>query len=232
MDDLDRLYFEFVETLRRERPAALTEPLTVVELHEQVIPYRRVRNPVGFRSNGDYETALTRLLSGERGYLLSDRDMQEELKAGLDDVVPNIRRYRAFPGTRVWLNPEAIPPPGDIRYAPPELREQIDWLSQGKDSAAESHEPEREGAGAGFAAVDEPATGAGAGAETLARPEAGPGLCPRCGLRPPEAAAFCPYCGCRLSADRCRNCGAEMESAWRFCADCGAPRARRPAGSA
>ena len=45
MDDLDRLYFEFVEIARRERGAALGEPLTVFELHDERIPYRRVRDP-------------------------------------------------------------------------------------------------------------------------------------------------------------------------------------------
>jgi hypothetical protein len=229
MDDLDRLYIEFVEILRRERPSALTEPLTVAELHEVVIPYRRVRNPVGLRSNDDYENALTRLLSGERGYVLSDRDMQEELKAGLKDVVPDTRRYRAFPDARVWLNPEEIPPPGDIRYAPPELREQVDWLSQATPGPDQPREPET---GAGAASVDEPATGAVAGAESRARPESALGVCPRCGVSPPEGAAFCPYCGSRLSAGRCRSCGADMEPAWRFCADCGAPRDRRSADSA
>jgi hypothetical protein len=229
MDDLDRLYFEFVETLRRERPSALTEPLTVAELHELVIPYRRVRNPVGFRSNDDYEAALTRLLSGERGYVLSDRDIQEELKAGLNDVVQDTCRYRAFPDARVWLNPEEIPPPGDIRYAPPELREQVDWLSQATAGPDQPGEPQ---SGADVASVDEPATGAVPGAESRARPESALGDCARCGVSPPEGAAFCPYCGSRLSADRCRNCGADMEPAWRFCADCGAPRDRRSADSA
>lgn len=224
MDDLDRLYFEFVEILRRERPSALSEPFTVAELHELVIPYRRVRNPVGFRSNDDYEAALTRLLSGERGYVLSDRDMQEELKAGLNGVVPDTRRYRAFPDARVWLNPEEIPPPGDIRYAPPELREQIERLSRATAGPEEPRELETDDAATGEPGVEKPATSVVAGAESPARLESGLGLCPRCGVSPPEGAAFCPHCGSRLSADRCRNCGADMEPAWRFCADCGAPR--------
>jgi len=138
MDDLDRLYVEFVELLRRERPEALTEAFTVSELHDRLIPYRRIRDSADLRSNDDYEAALSRLLAGERGYLLSDGRMQEEVRAGLDETLPDIRRYRAFPDVRVRLNPKEIPPPGDIRFAPPELREQADW------TAPRSAEPEPE----------------------------------------------------------------------------------------
>lgn len=137
MDDLDRLYFEFVEVARRERGAALTEPLTVNELHDELIPYRRVRDPADLRSNDDYELALSRMLAGERGYLRSDGSMQDELRAGLEETLPDIRRYRAFPDARVWLNPSEIPPPGHIRYAPPELRDQVEWTTpRAEDDAA------------------------------------------------------------------------------------------------
>jgi hypothetical protein len=136
MDDLDRLYYEFVETLRHERPSGLSEKFGVLEVHSELIPYRRVRNLVGFRSNDDYEVALSRLLSGERGYLLCDGDMQAELRAGLEEPLPDINRYKAFPDVRVWLNAEIIPPPGDIRYAPPEMRERSEWATPAVESAS------------------------------------------------------------------------------------------------
>ncbi len=129
MDDLDRLYFEFVEITRRERGTALTDPMTVLELHDELVPYRRVRDPADLRSNDDYEFALSRLLAGERGYVLSDGNMQDEVRAGLEETLPDIRRYRAFPDARVWLNPEKIPPPGDIRFAPPEVRDRAEWYA-------------------------------------------------------------------------------------------------------
>ncbi|MGD2217521.1 MAG: zinc ribbon domain-containing protein [Gemmatimonadales bacterium] len=218
MDDLDRLYYEFVEILRRERPSVLKdEALTIAEVHEQIIPYRRIRNRVGLGSHGDYEATLSRLLSGERDYLLSDRDVQEELRAGLVESLPDIRRFLAFPDVRVWLNAEKVPPPGDIRYAPPELREGVDWVSE----AIESHEEER-------------AAELEAGAEAMAAAEAeaaGPAFCPMCGGEAPESAAFCPFCGRRLTAEACPTCSADLDPAWSFCARCGTPRPG-PAGSA
>lgn len=210
MDDLDRLYYEFVEILRRERPSALKdEALTIAEVHEQVIPYRRVRNRVGLGSHGDYEATLTRLLAGERDYLLGDRDVQEELRAGLAEALPDIRRFLAFPDVRVWLNSDKVPPPGDIRYAPPELREGVDWVVEAiarEEGAAESEAADESAAAA---QESEPAASA---------------FCPMCGGETPASAAFCPFCGRRLTPEACRGCGADLDPVWSFCPRCGSPR--------
>jgi len=215
MDDLDRLYYEFVEILRRERPSALKdETLTIAEVHEQIIPYRRVRNRAGLGSHGDYEATLSRLLAGEREYLLGERAVQEELRAGLQESLPDIRRFLAFPDVRVRLNPDRVPPPGDIRYAPPELREGVDWVSE----AIESHQEER-------AAESEAGQQSGTGG---AAEPAGPAFCPMCGAEAPQAAAFCPFCGRRLAPEACSTCGADLDPVWSFCPRCGT---RRP-GSA
>jgi len=253
MDNLDRLYFEFVEVARRERGTALIEPLTVFELHDELIPYRRVRDPADLRSNDDYELALSRMLAGERGYLLGDGSMQDELRAGLEETLPDIRRYRAFPDTRVWLNPDEIPPPGHIRYAPPELRDQEEWSApRVEDDAAlpdlhteEAIVEERRIEEEEFleeAELDDVVLQDDHAEEipeltdedadvpessTVTNPAAELETCPHCGTDSPLAAIFCPFCGTRLIPKNCETCGAELESAWRFCAACGAPRSGR-----
>ncbi len=245
MDDLDRLFLEFVDILRSERPAEVKEPFAVSEVTERLIPYPKVRNRAGFRSNDDYQTALSRLLAGERGYLLSEGPMQEELQAGLAEPLPDIRRYRAFADSRVWLNPEEIPPPGDIRYAPPELREQVEWeaaeeearrieasrneasaaASQGGSSAPTQSDEARAGEDRFDRAPSAaPATGEEAAAELS--------VCADCDAALPDAALYCPYCGYQVSATTCRSCGAELDLAWRFCARCGTPRPGWPGESA
>lgn len=241
MDDLDRLFFELVESLRRERPAALAGPITVGELHERVIPYRLVRDAVGFRSNDDYESTFCRLAAGERSYLLGDRVMQEELREASSDLLPDIRRHRAYKDEQVWLNPAAIPPPGDTRYAPPELRERTAQMvttgepdAGGEDAvearrdAADPAEPLDEAdvspigsgdtnrsqelvAGATEEATSGDLSSLGGGVET----------CPTCGDRPPGGAAFCPFCGARLRPALCSGCGSALEPSWRFCPTCG-----------
>jgi hypothetical protein len=229
MDDLDRLYYEFVEILRRERPALLREPFTVLELHDQLIPYRRVRNPVGLLSNDDYEAVVSRLLSGERGYVLGDAVVQGELRSGLEEALPDIRRYRAFPEARIWLDTEQIPPPGHIRYAPPEVREGTDWLEAIETQELESEPPVDPGQPAEAAAEGTEAAAEETAGEEAAASEAGP--CPVCAATVPGAAAFCPFCGARLAPGTCRICGASLDAAWRFCAGCGTPREGRQAES-
>ncbi len=241
MDDLDRLFIEFVDILRRERPAQVKEPFAVSDVTEHIIPYSKVRNRAGFRSNDDYETALSRLLSGERGYLLSEGPMQEELTAGLGEPLPDIRRYRAFGDSRVWLNPEEIPPPGDTRYAPPELRERVEREAEAEAHRVESPltqvpgaEPHGEaGQPAAMAEGDEEherpdlaVLPTAASSEEVAASPVPP--CPECDAALPEAALYCPFCGYPVSATTCRSCGSELDRAWRFCARCGTPR---PGGS-
>jgi hypothetical protein len=241
MDDLDRLYVELVESLRRQQPAALTRSLTVFELHEQLVPYRRVRNSIGFSSNDEYEVALSRLLAGERGYLLGDGEMQGNLRTGLEETLPDIRRYQSFPEHRVSLNPEGIPPPGDTRYAPPELRERaagatdaVDIRELAPDQGAESADPEEAMAGSEPpAASPEPdaidasgGEGVAHSPETVELPREELELCHACGLELPDAASYCPFCGSPVTFGLCKACGTELEPTWRFCAKCGLPRDR------
>ncbi|UCF19699.1 MAG: zinc ribbon domain-containing protein [Gemmatimonadota bacterium] len=241
MDDLDRLYFAMVETLRREKPSALREPLRVLELHERLIPYRRVRNRVGFVSNDDYEIALTRLLSGERNYIEGDRDMQAELSAGLAEILPDTRRYLAFPETRVRLNPREIPPPGDTRYAPPEVQEaarrpeenagtQVDSATGRPDKQAEEEEGPAVVDSAEVALVE---SGAAAVDESVARGSREHfDDCPRCKGQLPDRADYCPHCGCGLQPESCLVCGAELEATWSYCARCGSRRGEAAGESA
>lgn len=137
MDDLDRLYLELVESLRGHGKG-LGETVRVREMHEELIPYRRVRDRVGFRSNGEYQVALSRLLSGERGYLKADAALQESVREALFAPVPDARRFRAFPDAEVRLEPGAVPPPSDTRYAPPEVRKRAArlWSEMGPKPAS------------------------------------------------------------------------------------------------
>lgn len=238
MDDLDRLFHELVDSVRRERPAALLKPLAVVDVHERLVPYRRVRDALGFRSNEDYETALSRLLSGERGYLFGDGELQPDLRAGLGELVADIRRYRTHPQAQIWLNPEKIPPPGDIRYAPPEVRERTDWARAAVEAPtpdAEETDPLTDPPLDSAAAAQPDWTGSDDATGNEATSDesdseapngmaaAGARPCPECAEPLPGEAAFCPFCGFPVSGE-CGSCGAAMQPRWRYCAACGKPR--------
>src|SRR5947208_17071100 len=87
MDDLDRLFQRLVHNIRNGHAEYLSVPFTVQELYDTLVPYRHYRRDLGIDTNQDYEAAVTRLLSGEKGYKRADKDMQD--RRTINDTVPN-----------------------------------------------------------------------------------------------------------------------------------------------
>ncbi len=108
MDDLDRVFHRLVSNIRHRHPEYLTLPFTVQELYETLIPYRHHRRELGIETNQDYEIAVTRLLSGERDYLMSDPEMRDKLEAELASPHLDTGAFREFAGAKVSLAPEAL----------------------------------------------------------------------------------------------------------------------------
>ncbi len=232
MDDLDRLYIELVEVLRCDRADKLEEPLTIAELHRERVPYQRVREPAGLRSHDDYELALARLLSGERGYVTTEAaDMQAEVGAGLEETYPDVRRFHAFSDVLVKLNPDHIPPPGHIRYAPPELQEaamrdvEAERITR-KQAAEEAERLAREEREREQLEMLDPPEAAAEVAEVDGW------ICPACSSELPQRPLkFCPHCGDRLR-HMCSTCGARLEAEWKYCGECGAEQNGDPVSPA
>src|SRR6476646_2331746 len=108
MDDLDRVFHRLVSNIRHRHSEYLTLPFTVQELYETLIPYRHHRRELGIETNQDYEIAMTRLLSGERDYLLSDQSMRDKLKGELESSHMDPGAFREFSESKVSLAPEAL----------------------------------------------------------------------------------------------------------------------------
>jgi len=108
MDDLDRVFHRLVSNIRHRHSEYLTLPFTVQELYETLIPYRHHRRELGIETNQDYEIAVTRLLSGERDYLLADQSMRDRLKAELESAHMDPGAFREFSESKVSLAPEAL----------------------------------------------------------------------------------------------------------------------------
>lgn len=108
MDDLDRVFHRLVSNIRHRHSEYLTLPFTVQELYETLIPYRHHRRELGIETNQDYEIAVTRLLSGERDYLLADQSMREKLQAELGSPHMDPGAFREFSESKVSLAPEAL----------------------------------------------------------------------------------------------------------------------------
>jgi len=225
MDDLDRVFHRLVSNIRHRHSEYLTLPFTVQELYETLIPYRHHRRELGIETNQDYEIAVSRLLSGERDYLLADQSMQDKLKAELLSGHGDPGAFREFASSKVSLAPEAL------------RRIKALTVSDAPDAPSAPSAPVPKPINATFP-VASPAPASGPPAPN-AVPEAAkaaapaalssmmsapvPEGCRFCGGTLPEGrtVVYCPHCGNNLSVSRCPACGSELEKGWKFCVTCG-----------
>lgn len=108
MDDLDRLFQRLVAAIRSEHPDYLSRPFEISELYQKLVPYRHHRRELQIDTNQDYELAVTRLLSGERGLLVGDEGMQEFLRTELASPNPDTGVFREFGSNHVAIAPGAL----------------------------------------------------------------------------------------------------------------------------
>jgi hypothetical protein len=204
MDDLDRVFQRLVHSIRLRHPEYLTMPFTVQELYEDLIPYRHHRRELGIETNQDYEAAISRLLSGEKGYLRGDLGMQEKLAANQKEKIPDTGAFRDYASSKVSLAPEALATLG-LDPAP-------------KQSVATDSSDEK------ATSREEPPQAAAEGTVSESISELGSvENCRFCGGTLPEGrtVTYCPHCGQNLAVRNCPACGTELEKNWRFCVTCG-----------
>ncbi len=251
MDELDRMYRRLVQNVRTGFPDLLGRPFEVAELYTTLIPYRHNRRELELDTNQDYEHTLLRLLSGERGYLIGDPQMQTELRSELDSPNPDLTKFRAFSTTMV-----SIAPDGARTMEPPALRRPGSGGTAAIPPApapapAPAAAPAAPVAASAAAMADRPTLGvpeqstaraaaprpAPAPAPAAPAPIApGPtlsatgqrsivasGNCRYCGGSLPEGRniTFCPHCGQNLTVLNCPACGTELDVGWKFCTTCG-----------
>jgi hypothetical protein len=205
MDEIDRIFRLLVETIRSQEPELLSRP---------------------FETNSDYEMALLRLLSGERGYLVGDDEMQEALRRELTTPNPDPGAFRAYAMSHVSLAADAVrrleqgaargvvqaPAVAPARPAQPSSRP-----NSPSSTSAPVIAPMR-------SPVSSPSL-----QSTMAAPprsttaEALGGRCRYCsGVLPPgRRLTYCPHCGQNLTVQHCPACNTELEVGWKFCTTCG-----------
>ena len=229
MDDLDRVFHRLVSNIRHRHSEYLTLPFTVQELYETLIPYRHHRRELGIETNQDYEVAVSRLLSGERDYLLADQAMRDKLKAELQSGQGDTGAFRDFATAKVSLAPEALrriraltasgaeaddaPEATAPQVAPPAAISKTFPVSSPAPAVPLPPPP------APAAEATKSAPAAISSLMNTAVPEG----CRFCGGTLPEgrSVVYCPHCGNNLSVSRCPACGSELEKGWKFCVTCG-----------
>lgn len=218
MDDLDRLFRHLVNALAATDPSRLPSRFEVAELYQRILPYRTHKLALQFDSIEDYELAILRLLSGERGYaMVHPPDVQAQLRAEIESVNPHPGAFREYAAATVSLDRASVHRflDDETGYLPPGMRPAEPTVEE----PALEPEPPPEGPAAPPEASAPP-------------PAAGPVFeaigdaarrCPHCrgGLPPDRHAVYCPHCGHQLDTRTCGRCGEPIEKGWRFCLACG-----------
>ena len=220
MDELERLFKHVVDILAEGGEDRLRQPLQVSELYQDIVPYRRYRSVLRFDTNQDYEMALLRLLSGERGWVTLDPpEVQEALRREVSEVNPNPAAFREFAAATLTFDRAAVRRALDRRdrYAPPE--------PPSANDIPETGEPLSDPADFAVEANENPAPDAAPPPKSLVfEPVAQPQTCRACRKELPSGrtVVFCPFCGADQRIAVCHQCGTELELDWEFCIACGA----------
>lgn len=221
MDDLDRLAFRLVRTVRSSYPHLMTQEFTLTDLEERLVPFREARREMSNAGPEAWEVTVLRMLSGERDYVTTNADLQLACRQALALASPTLALVRPWSSTTVRVGQGAVtlgteratrtPTPGHhaidmefsarlLRLTTPPSSLSAKSSTEGSLTNAAPPEPRRPGTG------------------TL--PTCG---CRFCGGKLPESRklTFCPHCGVNLTVRQCPACSTELEVNWRFCVTCG-----------
>lgn len=245
VDDCERLYRRLVAQARTNAPELMHRPFEVSRIYQQLVPYRSMRSALGMATNDDYELALCQLLSGARGLLSGEREMQEALRTELDSSNPDLAIYRAYATAMVSFTPEplrdALLRPltpervGSVTGAHPSPVAQSALSTR---PTIEVDPPVEAAANPAPAPAPTPLPVAPASASTPSpalplpdMPATRPApikvshgdACRYCGGGLPDgrSVVFCPGCGHNLTVKHCAACATELEVGWKFCITCG-----------
>jgi hypothetical protein len=242
LDDLDRLAFLLARVVRTHHPTWLTQGFTLGDLETRLVPFPDARRELADGSPASYERLVLRLLTGERGYLLTDPELRDAARRALAQADPALGPVRPWAATRVVLaRPSAGL--GVDRSRPPAAGDPpAPWLDaeDAEDAEDASTHPAAPTGGstwdtaaatptlrsphaapAADAARARPPAPSAAHATAHTTAPAAP--CLHCGgaLPSQRGISFCPHCGCDLRRRQCPACSTAMDHDWRFCVTCG-----------
>lgn len=124
---LERFHRALIEEIQIQHPEYLTQPFTVAEIYQNLVPYGSHRDRIGVEMNGDYEDALVRLLAGEGGYLILDSEAAlKKLRSELEAKNPNTGIYREYAAVDVRLNQAYLDLAAEAMDQLPDLVEELE----------------------------------------------------------------------------------------------------------
>ena len=226
LDDLDRLAFRLSRTIRTQHPQLLALGFTLSDLEERLLPFREVRREMADGGADAFESALLRLVAGERDYVMAEPALQSACRQALAFPSPTLSMVRAWATSTLQLNQSARGATGIGAGASSEMPV-IRHSGSGAVPAQPAYDPEHElfpAPGEGAAVAGRAPLAGTVGNYTPERATHAVHQCCRfCDNKLPQgrAVTFCPYCGMDLTKRHCAACSTELEVNWRYCVTCG-----------
>lgn len=223
LDDLDRLAFRLSRVVRTQFPQLLHQGFTLTDLEERLLPYREVRREMADGGPDAFETAVLRLISGERTYLETDPALQTAARQALGFPSPTLAMIRSWSSTTLTLVSGGGTPPSGVPSASTDTPIVGDVFPQPSQAPSRASEPAALSGRAGvLSRLTTPRTAQAALRQSAAVPVA---CCRYCDCRLPEArrVTFCPHCGMDLTKKQCAACSTELDVHWKYCVTCGRP---------
>lgn len=210
LDDLDRLAFRLSRTIRTQYPQLLAQGFTLSDLESRLLPYHDVRREMANGGADAFETALLRLIAGDRGYLVSDPELQGACRQALAFPSPTLAMVRAWATSTLRLAQASLSPSGSAATVSDSQPTVASRSAEHDLFPAPSPYPTPASAGPSL-----PASGSA--------PAVNHSCCRFCDNKLPQGRkmTFCPHCGMDLTKRQCPACSTELEVHWRYCVTCG-----------
>lgn len=230
----------------RERDGPAAAPVTVAELRRELLPYPRVREPVGLASKAEYDLAMLDLLAEPAALAIEDPELAEAVERERGAAEPGLGFLEDF--AAATLHPGSALTAGEDEGRPAEEKPGPDPDPASAPEAGAASSPEAEAASSPEARRGTRSGGSRSGGSRPdgsrsgdarsdgsrpddARPGASPaegpdaaGSCRDCGRELPgrEGLRYCPWCGTDQRVPRCDACRERLEPDWSYCPGCGA----------
>jgi hypothetical protein len=107
--DLERFFERLVRNLVATNPERVTQRIGLLELRNDILPYRSNRRALGIESSDEYEELCVRLVGEEDGLVKTDPpEVAEWCQRQMSSLTPDLSGIPGQGSTSILLSPEAI----------------------------------------------------------------------------------------------------------------------------
>jgi len=107
--DLERFFERLARNVIALDPARVNQPIPIMDIKQQILPYRTNRRALALESNDEYEELLIRLVGEEGGYVKTEPpEVAEWCQRQVASLTPDLSGIPGQASAVLVINPEAM----------------------------------------------------------------------------------------------------------------------------